>query len=562
MAFTFDPTVDSLPVVDATTVNAAKSLVANLNSAAGSALVGNDFLMSSMNSMPLINATIGSAGPASPKDDQLWYDTVNHRLKYYDKVAAAWTVLTASRAKEITWIGRKGTISADRTYTVPTDFATPYDAEVFLRDYAIGPGVTVTVNINAGTYNHGANVMQGHPQGTQIFYIGAGYNAAVDVTALTCTGYSAAQRTADIATNTTYLTGKYKVRIDTTGNGAYVRGGNMLIISDVLFVGPTAGSNYGVAAESAYVEVNGVSTINYLNGFSFTQTFARSKTGSNVHLGARGYGQLVQNSYVMLQDVAVFSGSGPAGINANVGGILTGANVIVKGNVTGININNSSNVSSSGGLDSSYNSGSGVVASWYSMVRTTASSGVGMSNNGAYGTQCSFTSAAVIANAVITSNANYGLYITYQSIAYAIGANISNNASGGGIACSYSSYVAVNTATINNNTGYGIYSTQTSQVSADSAVINSNTSAGVRVTMNSNVYVSNATIRLNGGRGISMEMASVAYVSTSTVSSNTTHDLYASDMSYIYGVGVTGTPAPVLSPAANTLGNTQSYIRT
>lgn len=63
-------------------------------------------------------------------------------------------------------------INSDKTYSVPSDYASINDAITALRDYRIASNSTVTIQVSDGTYNLTSNINLNHPDGGSIRLIG------------------------------------------------------------------------------------------------------------------------------------------------------------------------------------------------------------------------------------------------------------------------------------------------------------------------------------------------------------------------------------------------------
>lgn len=83
-----------------------------------------------------------------------------------------------------TWAASPVVISSNLTLSVPSVYPTVTAAMAFLGQRTIGRGVTVTIQMAAGTITEPATVSLNHPQGGQIAIVGAGIGSTIwDITA-------------------------------------------------------------------------------------------------------------------------------------------------------------------------------------------------------------------------------------------------------------------------------------------------------------------------------------------------------------------------------------------
>lgn len=519
-AFTFNPRADLAAVIDYSAINAAGSITGNLGSAAGSTLVGNDLIVATLDDFHMLpNLTRATVAPVAPLDRELWYDLTNHILNYYDLSTTTWIPVTTTAMKEILGISETGIISTNRTYTVPGDFATPLDVENYLRRFKIATGVTVTVNVStAGTYNH-ATHMQGHPNGDQIHYIASGYTGGSPTNAdFTATGYAPATIAANAAANTAMLNSKYNVKIACTGNGLKVVGANSIKMTDFLFVGPgrTVAGCRGVDIDSSA----------YLYGCSFVAfEVAVSVSGLlsfDAHLfandcGSTGGAVIRSECGVIIVEstgvIGAYSSYG-SGVYAGLAGTVYGYNVYGCGNEqTGINDNTGGSVFATVKMVGTFNGQNGATSATNASIANFIGGNSQFQNNGANG-------------ALATTGGRCQFYTPTSS---------GNSASG--FAATVGGGMWLNTTVnSNNNTDNGILAN----------------SGGVIVTATGTTAKNNGIsgLNANGGR---IEAPNVATVP------NTGTEIFATNGGYILCVTAVG--APTLSPAANTVGNFNSYIR-
>lgn len=516
-AFTFNPRTDLAAVIDYSAINAAGSITGNLGSAAGSTLVGNDLIVATLDDFHMLpNLTRATVAPVAPLDRDLWYDLTNHILNYYNLSTTTWIPVTTTAMKEILGISETGIISTNRTYTVPGDFATPLDVENYLRRFRIATGVTVTVNVAAGTYNHATN-MQGHPNGDQIHYIASGYTGGSPTNAdFTATGYVPATIAANAAANTAMLNGKYQVKIACTGSGLRIVGANSIKMTNFLFVGPgrTVSGYRGARIDSSA----------YLYGCSFVAfeigVLSAGFLSFDAHLfvadcgNVNGAALIAEGGTILVETTGVIGAYNcyGSGIGSVRGANVWGYNVYARGNEqAGINSNTNGTIFATVQMVGSTNGGNGATAAQGGSVNTGTAGNSQFQNNGGHGVTASIGGKASLYTATATGNTNSGFVAT-------------SGAS-----------VVVFTATANSNGDHGVQATANGYVQAPSITAKNNGVNGLNAT---------------GGRIDAQNAATVP---------NTSTEIVATGGGYITVTTAVG--APTLSPAANTVGNFNSYIR-
>lgn len=610
-AFTFAPRQDLVPVLNEPVADTTKSIAENLARTQGSSLVGNDLIFTSLYDFKLWPSTTtkGPAAPASPVDDQLWYDTATHILKYYNLSTTTWSTITWAKAREIFGFGVGGVIDSNRTYNVPADFATPLDAENYLRGYTITDGVSVTVNIAAGTYAH-STYMKGHPQGDQIYYVGAGYNSGAPVSGdFTITGNTLASVAADKTVNVNMLKAAYKVKINCTDTCLRPWRGDMINMTDVLLVGSNNGNGIDVRYGST-AAISGVSAVAFGHGIAlYGSGYITSSNNSavsnclvgNVYngviAGAGGSASFYTNNFIAVNNGdGVTYGTG--GVFAYNGGVLNCTNGYVCGN-KGSGITAASGGSLSvGSATVEYNTGNGVYGFQHGVlvcVSSTVRLNAGHGLSAQSGSEISASGTVANSNTLNGVSVGDGSFVdinagqTNNNTSNGIGVNNGSvNASGtavksnGAAGISFTGgYVDAVSADIQNNTTGGVIGTAGGIINANGATISNNAATGVSLTMStanltgasirtntghgvnansvSTVNVIGATIQANTGNGVFSQRGSGVDANSVICSGNTLTDLLAQNSGYINALTPVG--GPTVSPAINVVGNNNSYIR-
>lgn len=520
-AFVLDPRADYTPVLDATAAVAADGFIANLNDDTKSnGFVMNDVVFRSLYDFGMFpdDTVYGPTAPATARDDLLWYSTTDHILYYFELSSATWTPMTLAKSKEIFGFGETGIISANRNYTVPTDFATPLDAENYLRKYRIASGVIVSVNVLAGSYNH-ATYMQGHPNGDQIKYIGIGYTGTAPTDAdFTATGYVAATIAANAAANVAMLNGKYRVKISCTGTGLNLVGANSIHMTDFLFVGPgrTVAGSIGADIDSSA----------YLYGCSFVAfeqgVYNKGFLSFDKHIFVCDCQNGSSAGFLSESGTAIYETNGVVGAyNCNGfgvagarGGAVTGYNVYARGNLqVGIGSNNGGAVFAAVQMVGTFNGMSGASPATNGIVANFIGGNCQFQNNGQHGISAAIGGSTQLYTPTVSGNGNNGASAN-------TGAKI----------------VLLNAVNVNNNTDHGI-------TSASGSVV---------------TLASGATVKNNGINGLNANGGRIDAPNVATVP-NTSTEIFATNGGYILCATAVG--APAFSPAVNTVGNFGSFIR-
>jgi hypothetical protein len=129
-------------------------------------------------------------------------------------------VMTARRTLD--FLQNNFYIQASRVYAIPSArFTTLNELELYLRDHYIAPGVTITVNLAAGTHSLTTNLV-GHPQGHRINIVGAALLATPVATDVVSTGNTVAALSADYTTSKANLSAKYATFVDAATVGGLV----------------------------------------------------------------------------------------------------------------------------------------------------------------------------------------------------------------------------------------------------------------------------------------------------------------------------------------------------
>lgn len=380
--------------------------------------------------------------------------------------------------------------------TAGAPWATPHRAMEYLSQYAIKQGVTVTVAVADGSYTFTTPLNLNHPNGSQIFINGGTTTGARPTTSLTG-GNAVGNTGATLAANDTLLNAYYNTKWQFNGcHGLVCDTGGNVTVNTVLIRGNAAAGFQGVMAGNI--------------------------TGGNDKASSGG---------INLGSTVAVHNFGGNNITTNVGGS------IIANNVTSTN-------SGTYGIFTSY--GGSIFA-----ISATAS------NNGGNGICTNFGGSIRCDSSTTLYNGANGIATIYGGSIYANSATASNNGAAG-ITCDFSGSINFQSGTASNNQN-GILIVQGGSINAAGATANNNTQNGVYLNQGGSIAFSSGTANNNTGIGIACYDGGNIYAFQATATGNGSgSNVQARNMSYIYFTG--GNGAGLLSPAANTVGNSNSII--
>ncbi len=399
-------------------------------------------------------------------------------------------------------------VSGDGTLTLP--FATPTRAMEFLFSSTIVAGVTVTIDVGAGTYTFAGDLDLNHPTGGQIKMIGAtlagskpsgvvhrtwatpasasttagGYivtgNELVDTAGeLPATASAGARTTAranDKAANDSLLRARYTTILDFTGGGIVIKDGNSFgLLDNLLIINGSVNpvTETGVLIESA-------SSCNF---------------GANVAVHGFGIGVWVSiASSLQAHDITVSGCSGLAGLLIQQGSGAYAQRMTVCGNdqigalvaYTGsgdfLNITASGNGTS--GIESRHSAAANCVSGYLSGNGKNGADANGstleldlcsIEGNGETGTYARLGASVQSVSAGYKSNGDHNVY-SEEAVVNAESATI-ENAGNVGVLVGGSASVNIVNSTVIGSGGNQVQCTGSSNVNATGSTITGNISA-------------------------------------------------------------------------------------
>ena len=383
--------------------------------------------------------------------------------------------------------------------TAGAPWATPHRAMAYLSNYTIAQGVTVTVSVADGTYTFTTPLYLDHPNGSQIAINGGTTTGVRPTTSLTG-GNAVGNTGATLAANDALLNAYYNTKWQFNGcNGLVCDSGGNVTVNTVLIRG-NASLAIGVMAGNANTPVFSV----------FYASAGGINLGSNVAVhNFGGIGVATYNNGTISAPQVTVTNCGLSGIQTNYGGSIFASSAVTNNNgVIGVLCYFGGTIFAQG-VVSRYNSLSGVSTNWGGSIDASGSS-------------------------ICTNNGNHGILTLYGGEINAPGVTASNNAQNGIV------------------TSYG------GSINAASATASSNLLNGVGVGSGGYINFNSGVASNNGTYGIfAIGSGGVAALSSTALSNGSTN-VIVSGMGYIDFAG--GNGAGSLSPAANTVGNGNSYI--
>lgn len=248
-------------------------------------------------------------------------------------VAVTYDLTNASMLDDIL-LAYSAVIKQNTTLEVPSQYATIIDAMNYLSGFLIAEGVQVTINVAAGTYNHGLLPIPGHPDGRRIEAIGPALGGAVPAEVdFAVSGATDGDRATDRVTNDTMLRSRYQAIVTCGGTGVDV-GNDSITLTNILFIGTGAGD--GLKVENGSIYATQVATHYFENGVHVDGT--GQIVGDNVSAsGNNNAGFIVSFSGAIkiTDDTALAIGNMGTGIGTSFGGSIQAKGAVSKGNTDG-----------------------------------------------------------------------------------------------------------------------------------------------------------------------------------------------------------------------------------
>lgn len=409
----------------------------------------------------------------------------------------------------------------DKTINVPSDYSTVQDALDSLKYTWIPSDVTVTIQIDEGTYTHESPIIVNHPCGNQVHIVGA----TPKTKAITGVG--------EVSGNA----GAYSVEIIVDSDGINV--GEYVIIKDTTSVNK---DDYDHVAHMGIWEITAVGD----GQITVTNTHRQSEFPTATVNGGTAVvlktilkfnscnGVIVadNNALGLLDSVALIgdgSSDGSSNRGLSVGRahddqnmlspayVMLGSNFGVNGFGIGISVGYGGNINASSGIASSGNSSYGYYSGYSSSIRAgdSITSGNGLSGyiaqrsasiyagsctssgNGGYGYFVSYSSSISVAYSVSSGNCSCGYYSEYNSSIFASESTSGGNSSSGYHATMGASICAAS-STSSDNDGDGYHASTSASISAGSSESSGNSGYGYYANIGASISASRSTSSGNG----------------------------------------------------------------